>query len=292
MKKHTHSTVARSTGDLAALSIAWGSLLGAIVGGMLGLALGGAAFGLTTGGIGLLVGGFLGSVVTLFIWLFKKNNYSSAQSAELKAHEEKVFEIQQQPLLTATALLSQLKTDYETVKLQSQEQELRMKLSLLVLSKHNAYITDKKRRLDTVTRVLDATANHAKKRLHTRLDELRKTNEAIKINATELNAAQIKLTGSEAQLHETVEKMKQSEAELAAIVNMIRDTDSKKPAWQVHWEFKHKTAYEAQIASLKKRVTTWENLNEEIIHETTQSIHDITVENRALKTHRSPRRTR
>ena len=62
----------RSTGDLAAIAVTSGGLIGAVGGVGVGAAVGGAVIGIATGGVGLLVGGAVGGIVTLSLWLTQK----------------------------------------------------------------------------------------------------------------------------------------------------------------------------------------------------------------------------
>ena len=205
----------RSTGDLAAIAVTSGGLIGAVGGVGVGAAVGGAVIGIATGGVGLLVGGAVGGIVTLSMWLTQKKKYSAEQKQRLKADQEQLRFLEQQPAIIVHAVIANITEHVDTIVTQSHAQHLRTDSNVRALTDVITRTNQTAQPFTHVKNALHEAAETAVNHVHTMKQELHLVRQDFQALTVSLLLTQQSLTETETRLRETQTKLAFTEEQLA-----------------------------------------------------------------------------
>ena len=205
----------RPTGDLAAIAITGGGLIGAVGGVGVGAAVGGAVIGIATGGVGLLVGGAVGGIVTLAMWLTQKNKYSAEQKQLLNADQEQLRVLEQQPAIIVHAVIANINQHVDTIVTQSHAQHLRTDSNVRALTDVITRTNQTAQPFTHVKNTLHEAAETAVNHVHAMQQELHLVRQDFQALTVSLLLTQQSLTETETRLRETQTKLAFTEEQLA-----------------------------------------------------------------------------
>jgi membrane protein implicated in regulation of membrane protease activity len=239
--------------------------LSLITGGFAYLISGSILLSIATGGVGFAI---VAALSCIAIWLWPKPlEYTQEQIKTLNEDVEKLPGILQQPLVIANELLLYIRSNYNQIASQSDEQQQRMDENVQTLKDIITIASHEELQLNNITHLIRASTQHSIKKMDEVVTGINQTGLTLFATTSALQKNQEDLAQKNDHLDQVLKKLTETQKLMSAIASRTRD------------QFEQLVCQNAEIAALKSELKKLQSVHEELLAEMNISCKLLKTEN-------------